>query len=153
LLKLSDQLFSDDIKASSGLGTCIAVSNIIAVGTSRGSILVYSTTQTLLGIFGSPQYALEHGSVCSIAISSDNTYMVAGHSLGSVIVWNVSKPNAPSRIIPPIAKDVAVSGRKLGHIRGSAVLNVGFVGIKRAEVVSADDQVIYRFFHCRQILI
>ncbi|KAG0292451.1 Vacuolar protein sorting-associated protein 8 [Linnemannia gamsii] len=140
LLKLSDQLFSDDIKASSGLGTCIAVSNIIAVGTSRGSILVYSTTQALLGMFGSAQYALEHGSVCSIAISSDNTYMVAGHSLGSVIVWNVSKPNAPSRIIPPIARDVAVSGRKLGHIRGSAVLNVGFVGIKRAEVVSADDQ-------------
>ncbi|KAG0275322.1 Vacuolar protein sorting-associated protein 8 [Linnemannia exigua] len=140
LLKLSDQLFSDDIKASTGLGTCIAVSNIIAVGTSRGSILVYSTTQSLMGIFGSPQYALEHGSVCSIAISSDNTYMAAGHSLGSVIVWNVSKPNAPSRIIPPIAKDVAISGRKLGHIRGSAVLNVGFVGIKRAEVVSADDQ-------------
>ncbi|KAG9063699.1 Vacuolar protein sorting-associated protein 8 [Linnemannia hyalina] len=140
LLKLSDQLFSDDIKASSGLGTCIAVSNIIAVGTSRGSILVYSTTQALMGIFGNPQYALEHGSVCSIAISSDNTYMVAGHSLGSVIVWNVSKPNAPSRIIPPIAKDVALSGRKLGHIRGSAVLNVGFIGIKRAEVVSADDQ-------------
>ena len=94
-----------------------------------------------MGIFGNPQYALEHGSVCSIAISSDNTYMVAGHSLGSVIVWNVSKPNAPSRIIPPITKDVALSGRKLGHIRGSAVLNVGFVGIKRAEVVSADDQV------------
>ncbi|KAK3829853.1 MAG: Golgi CORVET complex core vacuolar protein 8-domain-containing protein [Linnemannia elongata] len=140
LLKLSDQLFSDDIKASSGLGTCIAVSNIIAVGTSRGSILVYSTTQALMGIFGNPQYALEHGSVCSIAISSDNTYMVAGHSLGSVIVWNVSKPNTPSRIIPPIAKDVALSGRKLGHIRGSAVLNVSFVGIKRAEVVSADDQ-------------
>ncbi|KAF9105660.1 Vacuolar protein sorting-associated protein 8 [Mortierella sp. GBA35] len=140
LLKLSDQLFSDDIKASSGLGTCIAVSNIIAVGTSRGSILVYSTTQALIGIFGNPHFALEHGSVCSIAISSDNTYMVAGHSLGSVIVWNVSKPNAPSRIIPPIAKEVAVSGRKLGHVRGSAVLNVGFVGIKRAEVVSADDQ-------------
>ncbi|KAF9904302.1 Vacuolar protein sorting-associated protein 8 [Linnemannia zychae] len=146
LLKLSDQLFSDDIKASSGLGTCIAVSNIIAVGTSRGSILVYSTTQSLMGIFGSPQYALEHGSVCSIAISSDNTYMVAGHSLGSVIVWNISKPNAPSRIIPPIAKDVAVSGRKLGHIRGSAVLNVGFVGIKRAEIVSADDQGM-SFYH------
>ncbi|KAF9183247.1 Vacuolar protein sorting-associated protein 8 [Haplosporangium sp. Z 767] len=140
LLKLSDQLFSDDIKASSGLGTCIAVSNIIAVGTSRGSILVYNTTQTLIGIYGNPQYALEHGSVCSIAISSDHTYMVAGHSLGSIIVWNVSKPNMPSRIIPPISKETALSGRKLGHIRGSAVLNVGFVGIKRAEVVSADDQ-------------
>ncbi|KAF9114740.1 Vacuolar protein sorting-associated protein 8 [Mortierella sp. AM989] len=140
LLKLSDQLFSEEIKASSGLGTCIAVSNIIAVGTSRGSILVYSTTQALIGIYGSPQYALEHGSVCSIAISTDNTYMVAGHSLGSIIVWNISKPNIPSRIIPPVAKETALSGRKLGHIRGSAVLNVAFVGIKRAEVVSADDQ-------------
>ncbi|KAG0213897.1 Vacuolar protein sorting-associated protein 8 [Mortierella sp. GBA30] len=140
LLKLSDQLFSDDIKAQSGLGTCIAVSNIIAVGTSRGSILVYSPTQTLMGIFGSPQYALEHGSVCSIAISSDHTYMVAGHSLGSILVWNISKPSAPSRIIPPVSKEVALSGRKLGHIRGSAVLHVGFIGIKRAEVVSADDQ-------------
>ncbi|KAF9568372.1 Vacuolar protein sorting-associated protein 8 [Mortierella alpina] len=142
LTKLSEQLFSDEIKAQSGLGTCIAVSNIIAVGTSRGSVLVYSPTQTLIGIYGSPQYALEHGSVCSIAISSDHTYMVAGHSLGSIIVWNISKPNVPSRIIPPISKEVALSGRKLGHIRGSAVLNVGFVGIKRAEVVSADDQVM-----------
>ncbi|KAG9326749.1 hypothetical protein KVV02_008639 [Mortierella alpina] len=140
LTKLSEQLFSDEIKAQSGLGTCIAVSNIIAVGTSRGSVLVYSPTQTLIGIYGSPQYALEHGSVCSIAISSDHTYMVAGHSLGSIIVWNISKPNVPSRIIPPISKEVALSGRKSGHIRGSAVLNVGFVGIKRAEVVSADDQ-------------
>ncbi|KAF9436335.1 Vacuolar protein sorting-associated protein 8 [Entomortierella beljakovae] len=140
LLKLSDQLFSEDIKASAGLGTCIAVANVIAVGTSRGSILVYNTTQSLLGIFGSPQYALEHGSVCSIAISTDSTYMVAGHSLGSIIVWNISKPNIPSRIIPPITKEVALSGRKLGHIRGSAVLNVAFVGIKRAEVISADDQ-------------
>ncbi|KAF9354989.1 Vacuolar protein sorting-associated protein 8 [Mortierella sp. AD094] len=140
LLKLSDQLFSEEIKASSGLGTCIAVSNIIAVGTSRGSILVYSTTQALIGIYGSPQYALEHGSVCSIALSTDNTYMVAGHSLGSIIVWNISKPNVPSRIIPPVTKEMALSGRKLGHIRGSAVLNVAFVGIKRAEVVSADDQ-------------
>ncbi|KAF9168823.1 Vacuolar protein sorting-associated protein 8 [Mortierella sp. AD011] len=140
LLKLSDQLYSEEIKASSGLGTCIAVSNIIAVGTSRGSILVYNTSQALVGIYGSPQYALEHGSVCSIAISTDNTYMVAGHSLGSIIVWNVSKPNVPSRIIPPVTKEMALSGRKLGHIRGSAVLNVAFVGIKRAEVVSADDQ-------------
>ncbi|KAF9942607.1 Vacuolar protein sorting-associated protein 8 [Mortierella alpina] len=140
LTKLSEQLFSDEIKAQTGLGTCIAVSNIIAVGTSRGSVLVYSPTQTLIGIYGSPQYALEHGSVCSIAISSDHTYMVAGHSLGSIIVWNISKPNVPSRIIPPISKEVALSGRKSGHIRGSAVLNIGFVGIKRAEVVSADDQ-------------
>ncbi|KAI1313891.1 Vacuolar protein sorting-associated protein 8 [Mortierella claussenii] len=140
LLKLSDQLFSEEIKASSGLGTCIAVSGIIAVGTSRGSVLVYSTTQTLIGIYGSAQYALEHGSVCSIAISTDNTYMVAGHSLGSIIVWNISKPNVPSRIILPVTKEMALSGRKIGHIRGSAVLNVAFVGIKRAEVVSADDQ-------------
>ncbi|KAG0328132.1 Vacuolar protein sorting-associated protein 8 [Dissophora globulifera] len=140
LLKLSEQLFSEEIRASSGLGTCIAVSNIIAVGTSRGSILVYSMTQALIGIFGSPQYALEHGSVCSIAISTDNTYMVAGHSLGSIIVWNISKPATPSRIIPPVTKDMALSGRKLGHLRGSAVLHVGFVGIKRVEVVSADDQ-------------
>ncbi|KAI8352952.1 Golgi CORVET complex core vacuolar protein 8-domain-containing protein [Mortierella sp. GBAus27b] len=140
LLKLSDHLFSEDIRASTGLGTCIAVSNIIAVGTSRGSILVYSPIQALIGIFGNPQYALEHGSVCSIAISSDNTHMVAGHSLGSIIVWNISKPNTPSRIIPPINKETAISGRKLGHIRGSAVLHVGFVGIKSAEVVSADDQ-------------
>ncbi|KAF9425049.1 Vacuolar protein sorting-associated protein 8 [Podila epigama] len=140
LLKLSDQLFSDEIKASSGLGTCIAVSNIIAVGTSRGSILVYSPSQTLIGIYGSPQYALEHGSVCSIAISSDHTYMVAGHSLGSIIIWNISKPNAPSRIIPPVPRETALAGRKLGHIRGSAVLYVAFVGIKRAEVISSDDQ-------------
>ncbi|KAF9216835.1 Vacuolar protein sorting-associated protein 8 [Podila verticillata] len=142
LLKLSDQLFSDEIKASSGLGTCIAVSNIIAIGTSRGSVLVYSTTQTLIGIYGNPQYALEHGSVCSISISSDHSYMVAGHSLGSIIVWNINKPNAPSRIIPPVTKETALSGRKIGHIRGSAVLSVAFVGIKRAEVVSADDQLL-----------
>ncbi|KAG0356489.1 Vacuolar protein sorting-associated protein 8 [Podila minutissima] len=140
LLKLSDQLFSDEIKVSSGLGTCIAVSNIIAIGTSRGSVLVYNTTQALIGIYGNPQYALEHGSVCSISISSDHTYMVAGHSLGSIIVWNINKPNAPSRIIPPVTKETALSGRKIGHIRGSAVLSVAFVGIKRAEVVSSDDQ-------------
>ncbi|KAG0343931.1 Vacuolar protein sorting-associated protein 8 [Podila humilis] len=142
LMKLSDQLFSDEVKASAGLGTCIAVSNIIAIGTSRGSVLVYNMTQALIGIFGSPQYALEHGSVCSISISSDNTYMVAGHSLGSILVWNISKPNTPSRIIPPVQKETAISGRKLGHIRGSAVLYVAFVGIKRAEVVSSDDQLL-----------
>ncbi|KAF9919403.1 Vacuolar protein sorting-associated protein 8 [Lobosporangium transversale] len=139
LLKLSDQLFSEEIKASSGLGTCIAVSSIIAVGTSRGSVLVYSTTQALIGIYGSAQYAMEHGAVCSIAISTDNTYLVAGHSLGSIIIWNINKPNTPSRIIPPVTKEMAFSGRKHGHLRGSAVLNVAFIGIKRAEVISADN--------------
>ncbi|KAG0236502.1 Vacuolar protein sorting-associated protein 8 [Actinomortierella wolfii] len=142
LIKLSDHLYSEEVKASMGLGTCIAVSNVIAVGTSRGTVLVYNGNQGLVGAFGTAQYAVEHGSVCSVAISSDHNYVVAGHSLGSILVWNLTKPPSagPSRVIPPVNKETALSGRKVGHLRGSAVLHVHFVGIKHNEIASADDQ-------------
>ncbi|KAF9969123.1 Vacuolar protein sorting-associated protein 8 [Actinomortierella ambigua] len=142
LAKLSDHLYSEEVKASLGLGTCLAVSNVMAIGTSRGTVLVYDGNQSLVGAYGTAQYAVEHGSVCSVAISSDHRYVAAGHSLGSIIVWNLTKPPSagPSRVIPPVNKETALAGRKAGHLRGSAVLHVHFVGIKHNEIASADDQ-------------
>ena len=55
----------------------------------------------------------------------------------------MQRPMNPVRSILPITSAVAVGGRKEGHIRGSAILHVGFVGVRKNGIVSGDDHVCF----------
>ncbi|RIB07429.1 Golgi CORVET complex core vacuolar protein 8-domain-containing protein [Gigaspora rosea] len=149
LQKISDHLYSQDVRHNAGLVTVLAVSNIIAVGTTRGLVMVYDYSQNLKCILGSTVNALEHGGVTSLAISSDHTQIISGHSEGHILIWDIQRPLSPSRNIAPISTAVAAGGGKEGHIRGSTILHVGFIGIRKNEkngIVSGDDKGM-AFYH------
>ncbi|KAF7726811.1 Vacuolar protein sorting-associated protein 8 [Apophysomyces ossiformis] len=158
LEKISDQLYSEEIKRSSGLVSVLAVSGIIAVGTMRGLIFVYDYSQNLKCILGDTTRAVEVGSVTSLAISADHTTVACGHSQGYIVVWDVRKPSQPFRTIDPMPMNQVTStdaslatqqqqlSRKEGHVKGAAILHIGFVGVKKSEIVSGDDQGM-AFYH------
>lgn len=52
LIKVSDQLYSPAIKQESGLISVMAVSGVIAIGTTRSLIFVYDYSQNLKCILG-----------------------------------------------------------------------------------------------------
>jgi hypothetical protein len=114
--------------------------------------------------------AVEVGAVTSLAISADHTTIVCGHRQGHLVVWDIRKPQQPIRSIEPIPANQTIGGgaanntssspnpttssstttqagsRKEGHVRGAAILHVGFIGIKKSEIVSGDDQGM-AFYH------
>jgi hypothetical protein len=52
LVKISDQLYSDDIRKESGLISVMVVSGVIAIGTTRSLVFVYDYSQNLKCILG-----------------------------------------------------------------------------------------------------
>ncbi|CAO3585498.1 unnamed protein product [Absidia cylindrospora] len=170
LVKISDHLYSKDVRQTSGLVSVMAVSGVIAVGTTRSLVYVYDYSQNLKCILGDTIRAVEVGAVTSLAISADHTTIVCGHSQGHLVVWDIRKPLQPVRSIEPILPSQTISNgatnitssspnptassstttqagsRKEGHVKGAAILHVGFIGIKKTEIVSGDDQGM-AFYH------
>ncbi|OAD69130.1 hypothetical protein PHYBLDRAFT_85972, partial [Phycomyces blakesleeanus NRRL 1555(-)] len=159
LLKISEQLYSDSVRKNSGLLTVLAVSGVIAIGTTRSLVFVYDYSQNLKCVLGDSARAVEVGSVTSLAISADHTTIACGYSQGYIIVWNIKKPAYPVRTIDPLPASQLAGAlasnavgpqqtplRKEGHIKGAAILHIGFISIKKSEIVSADDQGM-AFYH------
>ncbi|CAG8450618.1 11124_t:CDS:10 [Ambispora leptoticha] len=152
---ISDQLYSTNFSKNYGLPTVLAVSGVIAVGTTRGLILVYEVyeknekkekREQNLKCLGTTANALEHGAVTSLCISTDHTQIVSGHAQGHIFIWDISRPHNPTRTILPISTAVAAGGRKEGHIRGSSILHVDFVGVRKNGIVSGDNHGMV-FYH------
>ncbi|CAO3662203.1 unnamed protein product [Rhizopus stolonifer] len=157
LVKISDQLYSDAIKQESGLISVMAVSGVIAIGTTRSLVFVYDYSQNLKCILGDSNRAIEIGSVTSLAISSDHTTIACGHSQGYIVLWDIRKPTQPIRTIDPIpvsqvASQQQIAPRKEGHIQGASILHLGFVGVKKTEIVSADDQGMSFYHMCYKMI-
>ncbi|KAI9316979.1 Golgi CORVET complex core vacuolar protein 8-domain-containing protein [Dichotomocladium elegans] len=160
LKKISDQLYSEDLRRQHGLASVLAVSGVIAVGTTRSLVFVYDYSQDLKCILGDSARAIELGSVTSLSISADHATIVCGHSQGYIVVWDINKPSQPVRVIEPIMslnKEAKSSTspnyqqqqqvpHKEGHVKGAAILHVGFVGVKKSEIVSGDDHGM-AFYH------
>ncbi|CAG8483775.1 10453_t:CDS:10, partial [Paraglomus occultum] len=146
LTTLSSHLYSTETSQNNGLPTVSAVSEFIAIGTTRGLVLVYNYNQNLRCVLGNTVNAIEYGAVTSLAISSDRAQIICGHAQGHIIIWDIARPNNPARTIMPISSAVAAGGRKEGHIRGSAILHVGFVGVRKNGIVSGDDRGM-AFYH------
>lgn len=155
LIKISDQLYSDAIKQESGLISVMVVSGVIAIGTTRSLVFVYDYSQNLKCILGDTTRAIELGSVTSLAVSADHTTIACGHSQGYIVIWDIRKPAAPTRTINPISVNQVIGTlsnpqqqvrRSEGHVKGTSVLHIGFVGVKKSDIVSADDQGM-AFYH------
>ncbi|CAK7215524.1 Vacuolar protein sorting-associated protein 8 [Sporothrix curviconia] len=142
LTKLSSQSFSESAKRNFGSPTCMAISQSIVIGTTKGVLLVFDYNQNLKMIVGMGTKAVEAGAITSVAISADHTTAAGGHADGSIFTWELSRSSRPFLHIPPMdAAQVANQNRTVsGHMPGFAVTHLGFLGSRRTALVSADDR-------------
>ena len=78
------------------------------------------------------------GAVTALALSHDHTFVAAGHAKGYIQLFDLSKPHVPARSVPPTTLAAVASGRKEGHLQGTRIVNIGFVGGRHTAIVSAD---------------
>lgn len=139
LRKITAQAFSEAGKRNFGRPTCMAVSALIAIGTSRGLILGFDYHQTLKIIIGQGTKATECGSVTALAIAADYSTIASGHANGSIFTWEINKPARPFLQITPMELS-ALQGSQHpdGHVANCAILHIGFLGTRHTALVSAD---------------
>ena len=138
LKKMTGQAFSEVGKRNFGRPTCIAVSASIALGTSKGIMLIFDYSQNLKSIIGPGTKAVESGAVTAISISADHSTIAGGHASGSIFTWEVAKPAKPFLHIPPV--DRSRTPTVDGHGPDAAILHLGFLGIRHTALSSADDK-------------
>ncbi|KAI9662446.1 MAG: Vacuolar protein sorting-associated protein 8 [Bathelium mastoideum] len=139
LKKITGQVFSEVGKRNFGRPTCLAVAASLVIGTSKGYILAFDYQQTLKVIIGPGTQAAESGSVTSVAISADYSTVAGGHTNGSIFTWELARPAKPFLQISPIDRALMDKRHGDGHVSGSAILHVGFLGTRHTALVSADD--------------
>ncbi|MCJ1310952.1 Vacuolar protein sorting-associated protein 8 [Agyrium rufum] len=140
LRKISGQAFSEIGKRNFGRPSCIAIYSAIALGTSRGMVLIFDQRQALKTIIGQGTKAIECGPVTAIAVSADQSTLATGHATGHIFTWEVSKHIKPVlHLIPPTISSLRDSESD-GHVPGVAILHIGFLGVKNNALVSADDR-------------
>jgi hypothetical protein len=139
LRKITGQLFSEVGKRNFGRPTCLAVSALIAVGTSKGLVLGFDYHQTLKIIIGQGTKAAECGSVTSLAIAADYSTLAAGHANGYIFTWEINRPARPFLQIPPVSLSAMQQPHHPdGHVADRAILHIGFLGTRHTALVSAD---------------
>ena len=138
LRKITGEAFSEVGKRKFGRPTCIAIAASIALGTSKGIILVFDYNQNLKSIIGLGTKAVESGSVTSISISADHSTIAGGHASGSIFTWEVARPAKHFLHIPPIDRSRAPNAD--GHNLDVAILHIGFLGMRHTALSSADDK-------------
>ncbi|KAL4784174.1 Golgi CORVET complex core vacuolar protein 8-domain-containing protein [Aspergillus varians] len=138
LRKINGQVFSEVGKRNFGSPTCMVVSTSIVIGTSRGLVLVFDYQQTLRAVIGQGAKAIEYGAIQSLALSADHSTVAAGHVSGDIFTWEISRPARPFLHIQPIPASQVETRKSDGHIAGSPVIHLGFLGTRRTALVSAD---------------
>jgi hypothetical protein len=139
LRKITGQLFSEVGRRNFGRPTCLAVSALIAVGTSKGLVLGFDYHQTLKIIIGQGTKAAECGSVTSLAIAADYSTIAAGHANGYIFTWEINRPARPFLQIQPISQTALQQPQcPDGHVADRAILHIGFLGTRHTALVSAD---------------
>lgn len=138
LRKITGQAFSEIGRRNFGRPTCLAVSTSIVVGTSKGIILVFDYQQSLKTIIGTGTKAVECGPITALALSADHSTVAGGHGSGDIYTWEISRSARPFLHIPPIPANQVETRTSDGHIAGSAVIHIGFLGTRRTAIVSAD---------------
>lgn len=138
--RITGQAFSEIGRRNFGSPTCLAVADQLVIGTTRGLVLVFDHHQNHKAIIGSGTKAAESGAVSSLAISADHTTIAVGHVTGHIFTWELARPSRPFLHIQPIDVSPAQARRADGHITGSAVVHIGFLGYRHTALVSADDK-------------
>ncbi|KAI1613800.1 Golgi CORVET complex core vacuolar protein 8-domain-containing protein [Exophiala viscosa] len=138
--KITGQAFSEIGRRNFGSPTCLAVADQVVVGTSKGIVLVFDHQQNHKAIIGSGTKAAESGAVTALAVSADHTTVAVGHATGHIFTWELARTARPFLHIQPIDNSQPQARKGDGHILGSAVVHVGFLGYRHTALVSADDK-------------
>ncbi|KAE9983181.1 hypothetical protein EG327_005592 [Venturia inaequalis] len=139
LKKITGTVFSETGRRNYGRPTVISIGASIAVGTSKGLALIFDYHQSLSATIGLGTKAVESGTVTALAISADHSTIATGHASGNIFTWELSRPAKPFLHIPPIERSRLAERASDGHVSGSAVVHVGFLGTRHTALVSADE--------------
>ena len=130
-------MFSEAGKRNYGRPTGLAVGASIVIGTSKGLCLVFDYHQAMLATIGLGTKAVESGEVTALALSADHTTIATGHANGDLFTWEIARPRKPFLHIHPIDRR---QSQEDGHLAGSAIVHVGFLGTRHTALVSADNR-------------
>lgn len=86
------------------------------------------------------------GTVTSLALSHDHTWVASGHASGHVRVFDLNKPGVPARVVPPTSPAAVRGGRREGHFPGIAITSIGFVAGRHTAIATADENGL-AFYH------
>lgn len=115
---------------------CLHVScGLIVAGFSDGVSLVFDLAQRLRCVLR-PHGAF--GEVSALAISHDGSYAGAGYATGHVVLYDLLEDGAIARHVRPANATEVNTGRHEGHMDGSRIVRVQFIGPRRTAIVTAD---------------
>ncbi|XP_078459941.1 vacuolar protein sorting-associated protein 8 homolog [Lampetra planeri] len=110
---VSSQIVSAADRVEAGLPTAMAVSNVIAVGTAHGLVLVYDPNQALRLCLGSTAIGAQYGAVSALGINRDCTRLLCGFAKGQITMWDLTN----GKLLRTITD---------AHPPGTAVLHIKF---------------------------
>ncbi|PVD38848.1 hypothetical protein C0Q70_01472 [Pomacea canaliculata] len=84
LKSISAQLLSAADRVDAGMPTAIAVSSLVAIGTSHGLVLVFDTRQVLKWCLGSTAVGAQYGAVSALSFNRDCSRLLCGFAKGQV---------------------------------------------------------------------
>eukprot|EP00069_Balaena_mysticetus_P017214 bmy_10410T0 len=115
LLKgISAQIVSAADKVDAGLPTAIAVSSLIAVGTSHGLALIFDQNQALRLCLGSTSVGGQYGAISALSINNDCSRLLCGFAKGQITMWDL----ASGKLLRSIT-DAHPPGTAILHIKAS----------------------------------
>ena len=62
-----------------------------------------------------------------------------GHASGNIHLYDISNPTKPARTTLALTLVQVLSGGKEGHLQGSRILHIGFVGARHTSIVTGDE--------------
>ena len=132
--------------AAQPVPTVLAVAGgLIAVGTQGGKTIVCDFAQEPIASCGHD--ARGHGdAVTALAFSSDHSFLGVGHASGNIFLYDLANPGRTARHVPPVPLSSVKSGKKEGHLSGSAIVHIGFIGLRHTAIVTADNKGL-AFYH------
>ncbi|EST05200.2 Vacuolar protein sorting-associated protein 8, central domain protein [Kalmanozyma brasiliensis GHG001] len=126
--------------------TVLAVAGgLIAIGMQGGKTVVCDFAQEPIASCGHDGRG--HGdAVTALAFSSDHSFLGVGHASGNIFLYDLSNPGRAARHVPPVPLSSVKLGKKEGHLSGSAVVHIGFIGLRHTAIVTADNKGL-AFYH------
>ncbi|XP_042188283.1 vacuolar protein sorting-associated protein 8 homolog [Callorhinchus milii] len=110
---LSAQITSAADRVDAGTPTAMAVSDLIAIGTLHGLILIFDPKQALKLCLGSTAHGAQYGAITALTFNNDCTRLLCGFARGQIIVWD----SGTGKLLRTITD---------AHPPGSAVLSIKF---------------------------
>ena len=94
LKKISAQMVDACARRDAGLPTTMAVSVMVAIGTSHGLVLIFEPRdQALKLILGNTSDGANYGAVTALGINRDCNRLLCGYAKGQITMWDLNSGN------------------------------------------------------------